>query len=658
MKSRRILTMLLSLAIMLTFMPTMAFAAAPANINGHTWTKDASKSIEPTCQHDGLYVYSCPGEDLGTTAAGDKMVLECEATSAEYKEMLKECTPKANPIQISKADYLVRLATERGYTEEQIKELAGSNNKCYLFVKECKDCGRVIPDTADWQNHKKPDGTADCAISFVCEFCGQTVYTGKHSGAEGEQYITSEGHNYDRKLIGENWCSDADAPNNGYNVYEYTCKNCGDTFRTFEGMNDWSWGPWSGTYATGVKHEKLNKIVYRPATCTEDGEYAEECEVCGAIVLHRTNGVVDKDWVMPKTGHSFDTITVPATCTGRGYTIETCKVCGATHHKAYAGDPLGHDYKVEVVFEPNCDAKGITMISCTRCDAVSKAGSGFADGALANKDIKYVDKEGYVTNSPAKDGKMYFVGLDDEFVDKYGKVTSGAIEVADWAMKAHNYGQYETLREADCIHGGYQAKKCKVCGHYDVHTAKQVGDPVGHQWTTITQDPTCGSKGWTVEVCKVCKEQNGPIKYFGKPVVAYGEKCDFSKWVVEKAATPFEEGTKKLVCRNCEDDGHLSIVRGEVKQLGVTRASIAKTKIAAPKVKAGKKKATVTVKAVEGAVKYQIKVNGKVKKTVTSAKKVTIKKLKGGKKAKFQIVAFNAEGVKAASKVKSVKIKK
>ena len=56
--------------------------------------------------------------------------------------------------------------------------------------------------------------------------------------------------------------------------------------------------------------------------------------------------------------------------------------------------------------------------------------------------------------------------------------------------------------------------------------------------------------------------------------------------------------------------------------------------------------------------KVKTKVNDKVKKTVTSAKKVTIKKLKGGKKAKFQIVAFNAEGVKAASKVKSVKIKK
>ena len=175
--------------------------------------------------------------------------------------------------------------------------------------------------------------------------------------------------------------------------------------------------------------------------------------------------------------------------------------------------------------------------------------------------------------------------------------------------------------------------------------------------TTTTQAATCGADGFSYDVCSVCGEFANYVRG-DKPVVGYGTKCKFDKWVVETAATPFAEGTKKLVCSVCGDDGHLTYVDGEFKESGVTRTSIAKTKIAAPAVKAGKKKATVTVKAVKDAVKYQIKVNGKVKKTVKKAGKVTIKKLAGGKKAKFQIVAFDAEGTKAASKTKSVKIKK
>lgn len=666
MKSKRVLTILLSMAIMLSFMPSMVFADS-SDGTPHYWQKDASKTIEATCQHDGLLVESCPGETFDKDGSGNPVepvvTLPCDAIKTTYMKMLTACEPKANPIQISKADYLVRLATELGYTEAELKTLAESNTACYVFVKECKYCGKVVPSTAEWEGHKKPAGTAECAISYVCDFCGQTVYTGKHSGSEGEQYISS--HNYESKLIGENWCSDGNAPNNGYYVYEYTCKDCGDTFRTFESMNgSWSWGPWSGTYpATGIKHEKLTKFVYRAPTCLTAGEYAEKCEVCGATVLHRTNGVVDKDWVIPATDHNFLTIDIPATCTARGYKINICQNpgCNAFQHKEYTADPLGHDYVVKVLSEPNCDAPGITQIYCSRCNAVGAAEAGFADKAYAKGYIKDVDKDGYVINKATKDSKLYFVGLTSEYVDSHNKVTKDAIEVANWAKGEHNWGQYESMTAADCTHGGFQAKKCKICGHFDPHTAKQVGDPVGHKWVTVKQEPTCGAKGFTVQRCAVCGEQNGPVIRWGEPKKYYGATCDFSEWVDETEPTPFKKGTQKLICSVCGDDGHLAVVNGEVKELGVTRAYIAKKTIAAPKVKALKKKAKVTVKAVPDAVKYQIVVNGKVvKKNAKAGKTYTIKKkyLKLGKKNKFQIRAYDANGVKATSKAKSVKIKK
>ena len=672
MKSKRVLTILLSLAIMLTFMPSMAFAA---DSDPHHWQPDAAKTIAATCQHDGLLVESCTGERFaeGETPNSDyvdphAIVLPCEAIKTTYQKKLAECTPKANPIQLSKADYLVRLANETDITAEELETLAKSNDACYVFVKECKDCGKVIPDTAEWEGHKKPAGTADCAISYVCEFCGQTVRTGNHSASEyiGTSNFPSalQAHNYEMKLVGENFCSDGTDASSGYDVYEFKCRDCGDTFNWFVNAN--------GNYGdpTHVKHESLTKFEYRKADCTHTGEYAEKCDVCGAIVRHgtwnynHTRFTVDKDWVIPATGHNMKTVEVPAKCKARGYKINYCQNpgCTAFEHKEYTSDALGHDYVVRVISEPNCDAPGITQIYCSRCTAVADAEAGFADEAYAKGLIEDVDKDGYVIPAPAKDSKLYLVGLDREFVDTHNKITKDAIEIKDWKQGAHDWGQYESMTAADCTHGGFQAKKCKICGHFDPHTAKQVGDPVGHKWVTVSQDPTCGAKGFTVQRCAVCGEQNGPVIRWGEPKVSYGAKCDFSEWVVETEPTPFKEGTKKLICSVCGDDGHLAVVNGEVKEVGVTRANIAKKTIAAPKVKALKKKAKVTVKAVDGAVQYQILVNGKVSKTVKKAGTFTVKKgikaSKKGKKNTFKIRAINADGVKATSKAKSVKIKK
>lgn len=165
---------------------------------------------------------------------------------------------------------------------------------------------------------------------------------------------------------------------------------------------------------------------------------------------------------------------------------------------------------------------------------------------------------------------------------------------------------------------------------------------------TVTTAPTCTKTGEATYKASYKYSTTGIIYTDSKKVVL--PKVDHKATVIEAVApTVFTEGkTAGVKCANC----------GEILE---APKAVAKAKYAAPTVKAGKKLATVTVKSTKGAVKYQIsykKAGGKyVTKTVKAGKKVTIKKLAKGKKYTFKAVAINADGVKATSAVKTVKIK-
>lgn len=165
---------------------------------------------------------------------------------------------------------------------------------------------------------------------------------------------------------------------------------------------------------------------------------------------------------------------------------------------------------------------------------------------------------------------------------------------------------------------------------------------------TVTTEPTCKKVGEATYKATYKHSQTGQIYTETKKVVL--PKIDHKPTIIEAVApTVFTEGkTAGVKCAIC----------GDILEAPKT---VAKAKYAVPTVTAGKKLATVTVKSTKGAVKYQIsykKAGGKyVTKTVKAGQKVTIKKLAKGKKYTFKAVAINADGVKATSAVKTVKIK-
>ncbi len=639
MKSKRFLTILLSLAIMLTFMPSMAFAISEGTAEeGHDFTILADESnvewtIAPTCTTPGYGVVTCTKSHGG---------VPCKATKNVKKAALGH--EFGDDIVVTAAEFAAQMVKEGMYTEADAKLWLDNAGKqiCTGTVHPCKNCGFylhhysnsqqkwIMDDFDSFYNsrtrtteHVAPAGTKACAATFDCFVCGQKGVSNTSFNAT----TSAEYHGID--LATGNWTL-----NNNFKVKkdEYKAHTVGN----------------SGNRAVYV-------TVY-------------ECKECGLEEkTHRMAGSYDiTDFEHPST----ITDTVAATCETPGYTKTVCADCGYT--LASQGTPeLGHKWSEETVYPANEAHGDLAYNVCTVCGKIdwdtekevtakldhNLVSTVYAPNSCSNctwilvqctncGDYEFVDDE----NKAIKKGSKYYITFDGKDVE---------VPFAD--ATGHNWGDKQTIHEATCTEGAEEARVCTVCGAINHNSVREISKPLGHDVEEVVVAPTCGEAGYSYKICNRCNNYLRLDGNLGKtpadfeaakyaptnPVVKLGAKCQY-EWKTLEEATPFKLGTRAKVCTVCNNE------------LAATKESIAKTKIAAPKVKALKKKAKVTVKAVEGAVEYQILVNGKVvKKNAKAGKTYTIKKnLKLGKKNKFQIVAFDADGVKATSKAKSVKIKK
>ena len=631
-KHKSVVSILLAIMMVFTFMPTLAFAdgGSVAAKAGHSWEKIDTV----TADYEGLKVLEAPTcETRGVGEITCDIDLNGEACGAVKTVWIAPLGHKAgNRVRVKAADLIDAIypATQAAAVKKAWFD-ANPDGKCQAYVYKCDNCDQYIIEggdgvysrllaltdiaDADWLAHEEPSGTAKCAETFTCKNCGVE----KRTNLDAVPHTFKESVKYAHVVGGLG--SDG-KPAEGAKYVQITtqkCSVCGlETSATSDNYE-----------GAAINHGATTQVIVPSAVpCKIPGRVDKVCNDCGMVTETTTNWLADHTYVTYGPYPEGDLL----------YTDERCAVCGdvkANSKQIYGFAPSAAvaEYSYSAVAPANCEQGSWIKVTAK----------------LGNVESSYVVDDVNIETLIAN-GSIVKIG--DKYYDRNSKKEIPYVKALE-----HKFGDLTKVADPTCEERGIEAKVCEKCGKVDHNTVARTGKATGHQFEKTTQEPTCGAKGFEYEICSVCGKF-GSYKEFGKPVVKFGAKCTMDKWVVETKATPFKEGTKKLVCSVCGDDGHVYMEGGNLKEGNVTRTSIAKTKIAAPKVKAGKKKATVTVKAVEGAVKYQIKVNGKVKKTVTKAGKVTIKKLKGGKKAKFQIVAFDAEGTKAASKVKSVKIKK
>jgi len=662
-KHKSVISILLAIMMVFTFMPTLAFAeTANGEFNANhqsSWTaaekKDGKVLVDPTCYAPGIVEVGC-NKDGGICT--HKAVVEVPTLTHDYVDKRFDTA----------AEFAAELVNQGEITQkEALTWLAGAGaDVCYGYAKVCSICGAFENTSGPLYGltateHKEPGGTKACATSFKCQLCDKEGAINSTHNPDYSAAYHANPANLTSKTLDGRYCQKTVTIAYGgahYDVNAWetvttkTCNECKKVVSKTHTIHDD--GGYGVTIADSELAHNMVKTTVVEATCDHEGLEVQTCSNCGYEGPSQA--------VLPKEHDYSDVISFPATLYDAAATVKACKFCGDIDWSTYkeTGKPLKASYTLNVLWPKNCDVAGIVTVTRQVEGRADLTITDYLTYDRGTKKYEWFDGTSLSSGQIYSTDKDYFCGFGGELAK------ADAVEIPDIIPTGHKWAKSDKVAEASCLMPELEAMKCTICGDIK-HDATRVGKALGHEVEEVVVQATCGEAGYTYKICTRCNQyldKNGktaveldplakpfkePQKYNETaPVVKLGEKCTY-EWKVLEEPTYFKKGTRAKVCTVCN---HLE---------EATKESIAEKKIAAPKVKALKKKAKVTVKAVDGAVKYQIVVNGKVvKKNAKAGKTYTIKKknLKLGKKNKFQIRAYDAKGVKATSKAKNVKIKK
>ena len=113
----------------------------------------------------------------------------------------------------------------------------------------------------------------------------------------------------------------------------------------------------------------------------------------------------------------------------------------------------------------------------------------------------------------------------------------------------HEFGEWETVKEATEDEAGLEKRSCKRCGEEETREIPRKEHE--HVYTETVTAPTCTEKGYTTFTCK-CGDS-----YVGNYTDALGH--DFGEWETVQEATETETGLAKRSCKRCKEEETKSI---------------------------------------------------------------------------------------------------
>ena len=551
----------------------------------------------------------------------------------------------------------------------------------------CGECGAVVK-----KSHTRKAHSFESAVNIISDdakatsekkLCGKTD---ADKIVEKTYTCTSCGETATKLFKGNAAATEDDL---GCRVY----KNAVDTETGNNGKIYVKGTATEATPANGyIADSIINNRAYAADTTVTDASgnvhYAFTCTVCGHV---KVGAIKTNATAVHK--HVWEKYNVPATCTTPEMECLVCKDCGIYANKdqedaktldsgksgndpAESGKniltevvrgtaPLGHDLEIKTV-EATCEVPAHYEITCKRCKKGDYTG------------VTYYEFSADTDKKPA-----YIKASDDySIIDPAAGNTAGRKDIElkylDPTVKHHKMTQKVVLKPATCTVNELSGYKCETCGKMDVHNVtEKVGTATGHKAVKVNeQAATCGARGTYQIQCENCKKfvadsvtgdkydvttnadwtkKAEDAKTFdgAAPVVALHAKCDFSKWVVVKDSTVFEEGVKELHCTKCNDyDGN----RAPVAKKTVAKATVT--------LKAGKNRFTVKASAAN-ATGYKVVYKRAGKKAITKVVDAenlskTYTKLAKGKKYTVKVTAFASNGtdtVYGATTTKTVKTK-
>ncbi|MBE6948917.1 MAG: hypothetical protein E7456_03620 [Ruminococcaceae bacterium] len=289
---------------------------------------------------------------------------------------------------------------------------------------------------------------------YTCTICGeQRVEPGVNA------------HTWDEGVVTAPTCT-----TDGYTLY--TCSNCQKTRMTDIIEGGHSMGSWTQykdtvhrrncencTYYETAKHNLTSTTV--APTCTEDGSTTYTCSDCGYTYSE----------VIPATGHSFGSWFM----NGDAGHIRYCNTCGA-------GETVPHEYS-SVVTEPTCQEGGYTTNTCTICNytMVNNETDVIPHTCTTVVTEPTCQSGGYTTYTCTICGETY-IGNETE-------------------PSEHDYLSIVTA--PTCSTGGYTTYICRYCD--DTYIGDET-DPIPHTYEDVVTPPTCNAQGYTTHTCTVCGE--------------------------------------------------------------------------------------------------------------------------------------------------------
>jgi len=702
----------MSVAMVASFMPSLAFAAVTneataskdwldvahtylgdsgvSNVLVKTWVNDNDKKDQvvdykyATCTEDGYVVLKCNAtssqgackEEKKFEIPADHKYVDAQVTVEQYVAAMKEA--KATCFE------------NEAQAAVQLKKIKETNCSPTVKVSKCTVCGKIDTEktTGNYgpKEHAKPASTKACATSYVCSNCHQTVKV-KDPTAHPTPADLNAGTKTGAKVCGTD-----------VEEREYKCADCNETFKlivkkdgsaeakpactdftkkvtVLEGKDGGFYLADGTKVADSTSRTEPGYIAsgtfaktFYASDVTVNGKYGFTYAKCGHVTVSNDPAAE----VVAKCEHKWETVTKEATCKENKKVAAVCTVCGKytkteevkhanpTVYDTFAdaatevtGTAKGHDLHAEAV-KATCEVPAHYVISCKTCG-------------------KKYDGVKYYEFDKDKDAKSVYLN------SATGQVRSSAPMLKDFELKyldptvAHHKMSKDrvVLKEADCEVGQLMGYKCETCGKLDVHNPVVTPNTVvGHKPAKVNgHAATCGTKGTYMVQCEVCKKYAKKEKYdvndsddWGKneheftsapAVVGDHAKCDFSKWVVVKDSTVFEEGVKELHCAKC------GAVDG-------SKAPVAKKTVGKSVVKLTSTKGRMTVKAsAANATGYKVtyKRAGKaeVTKTYTAENISKTYRLLKGKKYTVTVTAFASNGtdtVEGAAVTKTITIKK
>ena len=305
----------------------------------------------------------------------------------------------------------------------------------------------------------------------------------------------------------------------------------------------------------------------------ENGGRYPTCEAMGTTEYHCTNtgcNYIERIYTDPPKGHNYDytngEIIQSQDCTHPEITRYRCTRCKDPKDVETKPSMGGHKWKAgDITKEPTCTVNGEQQYTCTVCnqtktEPVKATGHDWqinkilsAATCTSNGIARYICKTcGYGENhtitatghKPEIRNKKEATCSSTGYTgDTYCSVCNKKLSSGETiAKKEHTWVKQDNI-PATCEKGGMEVEKCSVCGETK---ETQISDPLGHdygEWK-VTKEPTCTKYGTKKRICKRCNEYEIDV------IDPTGHQ--HTKIIDQKKATCEEKGySGDLYCEDC-----------------------------------------------------------------------------------------------------------